>query len=198
MTIPEIPVDNDRLARFSCEEFCEMANAGLFGHRRVELIAGKITSMSPISPPHAAAVSIISDYFTTRLKGRFWVRSQDPINLAAIASMPQPDIVACELRPDRYAFAQPKPGECILLIEVALSSLDFDRVTKRKLYAAAGIREYWILNLRDRQLERFVDGDGEDYPAPTILSEGQSLRHDLLGEVHVADLLPMAAPEALA
>jgi Uma2 family endonuclease len=90
------------------------------------------------------------------------IRCQDPITLPN-NSEPEPDIVIARLREDNYLDSHPTPADIILVIEVADSTLGFDRNTKAPLYAAAGISEYWIVNLVDDRLEVYSQPEGDIY-----------------------------------
>lgn len=88
-------------------------------------------------------------------------------------SEPEPDIVAAAYRKDSYRSGHPTPSEVSLIIEVADSSLEYDRSTKKELYAGAGIPEYWIVNIPDRQLEVFRQPKGSDYDKEEVLLPGE-------------------------
>ena len=93
---------------------------------RVELIEGEILVMPPIGPEHAWNVDLASDFITRRIDERFIVRSQNPVRLSD-ASEPQPDIAIILRRPEGYLAAHPTPADVLLIIEVADSSLEYDR-----------------------------------------------------------------------
>ena len=190
-----ITVDPDRITTWSVDQYVAMVESGALLHNRVELIAGKIVDMSPISNPHAAGVNILADVIRDVQTPRLEVRSEQHVDLSPVASMPQPDIAVCAWRRDRYGLRAPSVADIYLVVEVASSSLDYDRTTKRELYSAAGIAEYWIVNLKDRQLERFLpDGEGKYPREGVVFAEGARFTHPIVGEIVGADILPMAAP----
>ena len=132
-----------------------MAEAGILTEDdRVELINGEIIRMAAIGSRHAACVSRINALFSRLLAGHATISVQNPVRLGDL-SEPEPDLALLLPREDFYAGAHPGPGDVLLLIEVADSSLDFDRQTKVPLYATAGIAELWIVNLAQRQVEVF-------------------------------------------
>ena len=179
-------------ARWTLAQYEQLVDTGLLEGRRVELIAGIITEMSPASNPHDACVSITADWARERLGRSCYVREEKGVDLPDNESVPEPDIVVCARRRDFYAHAKPQPEDVVLLAEVAASSLNYDRRVKAPLYAAAGIPEYWTVNLVDRQLEVYLPGDEVGaYAEPQIYREGDRFEHALLGSVAVADLLPM-------
>jgi Uma2 family endonuclease len=140
--------------RFTLDEYHRMGEVGiLHENSRVELIEGEIIEMAQIGSRHAAAVARISAYFTARVSERATIWSQNPVLLPRHASEPQPDVVLLERRADFYANALPEPGDVRLLIEVADSSLAYDRSTKVPLYARAGIAEIWIVDIDHRRVE---------------------------------------------
>lgn len=147
--------------RFSVDEYHLMGAAGLFDEDdRVELLDGEVVEMAPIGSRHAAAVKWFIDWATSRLGDRVVVGAQDPVGLSE-RSEPQPDLTLLQRRPDYYAAAHPTPGEVILLIEVADTTLRSDRGVKVPLYAAAGITEVWLVDLPGRQVHCFRQ------PSPT-------------------------------
>jgi Uma2 family endonuclease len=138
------PVPRHRLTR---RDYYCMGEAGILREGdRVELLEGLLVDMSPIGPRHAIVTANLNELLVTAFAGRARVRCQDPVVLND-GSEPQPDL-ALVRRPWRgYPHTHPGPDDIFLLIEVADSSLDFDRLVKLELYARAGIREVWIVDL---------------------------------------------------
>ena len=157
-TAPPPQIVNRR--RFTVAELYVMDEAGIFvGDERIELLDGEIIVMPPIGEPHADGTDRLSAYLNYRLHDRARVRVQGPVQLSD-DSLPQPDIAVMRLRDDYHRQA-PTPADVFLLVEVADSSLEYDRGVKLPRYAAAGIPEVWIVNLRARQVEAYdnpVDG----------------------------------------
>ena len=112
---------------------------------RVELIRGEIVEMSPIGRRHRAFVDNLAELLITRLAGRVRVSVQGPIVLAH-DSEPEPDLAIYRLRPVPYKNREAHAEDALLLIEVAESSLAYDRSTKLRLYAETGIPEYWVVD----------------------------------------------------
>ena len=147
--------------RFTVAEYYAMADAGVLAHtERVELLDGEIIVMPPIGNRHQSGVDRLGETWILQLQGRAHVRVQGPVRLDD-GSEPQPDLMLLSRRDDFYETAHPGPSDVMLLIEVADSTLEFDRNEKLQLYASAGIPEVWIVNLRDRRVEAYtapVDG----------------------------------------
>ena len=195
-TAAAITVDPARLTTWTVDQYVGMVESGALLHNRVELIAGRIVDMSPVSNPHAAGVNILADAFRDAPTQKLEVRTEQHVDLSPVGSMPQPDIAVCAWRRDRYGASAPTVSDIHLVVEVAQSSLGYDRTTKRDLYEAAGIPEYWIVNLVDRQLERFLPGADGKYPREGVaVGEGERFEHGLVGEVVVAEVLPMMGAE---
>ncbi|MDQ3703195.1 MAG: Uma2 family endonuclease [Chloroflexota bacterium] len=136
--------------RFTVDEYFEMARAGILTEDdRVELIDGQIIQMSPIGDPHAEAVNRCNWAFVGLMAaGRVMTSIQNPIRVDRYND-PQPDVV---LVPPGLRGA-PRVADVLLVIEVADSSLIFDRHTKLPLYARAGIREAWLVDLKAEAVE---------------------------------------------
>src|ERR1043166_1075223 len=136
---------------FTRAEYHRMGEVGIFSEDdRVELIKGEIVKMSPIGRHHVAFVNNLNQLLVTRLAGRAIVSVQNPVVLSD-DNEPQPDVTV--LRPRSSQQAQPAVAAVLLLIEVAQTSLRYDRVTKRPLYAEAGIPEYWIVDCGAESIE---------------------------------------------
>ena len=150
---------------FTHVEYHAMDDAGIFPpDERVQLVAGEIVVMSPMGSRHAAGVCLLTDEFATsgRLAGRALVRVQLPLVIPDF-SEPEPDFMLLVRRDDRYALAHPRPEDVLLLVEAADSTLAYDRRVKLPLYAAAGIPESWLLNLRDDVIEAHADPSPDGY-----------------------------------
>lgn len=145
--------------------------AGVFGDLRVELIDGEVVQMSPMKARHAAAIVIASRHLESAFGAQFHARAQLPLVLSD-RSEPEPDVAIVKGRPQDYIPQHPHAAE--LIVEISESTLQFDRVKKARLYASAGIREYWIINLQDNQIEVFREPNGNaGYGERLILKRGE-------------------------
>jgi Uma2 family endonuclease len=161
---------------FTVAEFERMGEAGIFAKdARLELIEGEIVEMSPIGSRHAACVKFLSRYLNRAIGDEALVSTQDPIQLDDY-SEPQPDVALLRLRDDFYRHAHPTPDDVLLIIEVADTTLDYDRLVKVPLYARAGIREVWIVNLPAEQIEIYAEPAGDAYQIIKQLKRGEEAR----------------------
>jgi Uma2 family endonuclease len=139
--------------RFSVEEYHRMAGAGLFGDDdRVELVEGEIIDMAPIGSRHAACVDRLNRLLVSRLGERAIVRVQSPVRLSDL-SEPQPDVAVLAPRRDFYAGAHPGPADVLVVVEVADTTVAWDRGVKVPLYARAGVAEVWLVDLAGETVE---------------------------------------------
>jgi Uma2 family endonuclease len=139
-------------------EYDRMVALGFFHEERLELIHGTLLRMSPIGADHADAVDRLMELFVLRLAGRARVRIQHPL-AASDDSEPEPDVAVVPLGD----YSKEHPGRALLVIEVAVSSLAYDRETKGALYAASGVPEYWIVDVVGRAIEVHTEPDGARY-----------------------------------
>lgn len=178
--------------RFTTAEYEQIAAAGVFGaDDRYELLEGEIVVMSPLGPQHSAAVTRLTELLYALGNPDVTIRVQDPVRLGDYSS-PQPDIAIANRRNDRYAGGHPEPEDILLLIEVAESSLTYDRDVKVPIYARAGIAEVWLVALLPQVVEVYrapsENGYGEkrtarrgDTLAPLALPEMAVKIDDILG-----------------
>jgi hypothetical protein len=159
--------------KFSTAEYYRMAETGIIHpEARVELLDGEIIDMSPIGPFHGGVTKWLLSFFVQHAKGRWIVSVQDPVHLDD-HSEPEPDLVLLKPRPGGYKDRHPIPSDIFLLIEVADSSLTYDRGRKLKAYARAGIPEVWIANLSDVVLEVYRDPKPGEYGSLKTLRPGE-------------------------
>jgi Uma2 family endonuclease len=131
---------------FTVDDYERMVETGILTEQdRVELLRGEILDKMTIGDPHCACVKRLNNGLSRLVGELALVSVQDPIGLDD--SEPEPDIALLRPSKDFYLSGKPVPADIFLLIEVADSSLDFDRTVKGPLYAENGIREYWIVNL---------------------------------------------------
>jgi len=150
---------------------------------RVELIEGELIDMTPIGSRHANLVDVLAQILVRRLPAGCRVRVQNPLRLGE-SSEPQPDIAV--VRDRSYAAAHPEAADVLLLIEVADTTLEFDRDIKLPLYARHGIPECWLIDVAGRQLSIHrepAEGEYRHICRPTsgktlhlLASDGPALR----------------------
>ena len=176
---------------FTVDEYYLMAEVGILKEDdRLELIDGRIVPMSPAGSRHAACVKRLNALLGAALGPRATVSVQDPIRLDLL-SEPQPDVALLRPRDDFYVDAHPDPSDVLLLVEVADTSEDYDREVKLPLYAQAGIRELWIVCLRDDLILVHSEPVGRAYREVWQASRGESIevRHVPNLTIPVADVL---------
>jgi Uma2 family endonuclease len=182
-----------RVARrpITVAEFLRMAEVGILNPRdRVELIEGELIAMAPIGPNHAGTVIALNDCLAAATRGRALVSPQNPVQLDG-RNLPQPDYAVLVPRPDHYRTAHPRPQDVLLLIEVADSSLEYDRGVKRALYARHGISEFWIVNLIDGDVEVCRSPGPDGYASVTTVGRNDVLEPERLpgARIKVTDIL---------
>lgn len=166
-TVVEPAVQHETIRHFSLEEYHWLIEQGFFHEdERVELIEGVLHKMSPKGLRHAACLTRALRFFNAALGDRACVRAQDPITLPDSISEPEPDLVVARRRDDDYVNHHPLPEDVALVVEIANSSLEYDRRVKVPLYAAAGITEYWIVNLREDLIEVYRQPTSPDAGVP--------------------------------
>lgn len=147
----------------SVAAYHRMGEAGVFGpNDRVELLDGRIYEMTPIGSRHADFVDRLNELFVKAAPAGIKVRIQNPILLAP-NSEPEPDLALLLPREQPYAERHPEPQDLALVVEVADSSLEYDRETKLPLYAAAGIPEVWLFDLKNDRAEVFRRPSADGY-----------------------------------
>lgn len=168
-------------AKWTIDEYHRMIKAGILDDRHVELLNGEIIEMSPEGFSHAGLIDADGRYLERLLEGRAIVRRGHPITLPN-NSEPEPDLAIVEPLEELY-FSEHHPyvENIFWLIEFSESSLSKDTELKRKTYAAAGIREYWVVNLKTRELMVYRDPVDGDYQSEVRLTAG--------------DVYPLAFPE---
>ena len=176
--------------RWSRAEFERMAAAGVFEpDARLELIDGEVLRMPPQSTRHFTAIRLAEQRLAEVFGAGHDVRSQGPLALDG-HSEPEPDIAVVMGSPRDYADAH--PATAVLVLEIADSSLGFDRIAKKRLYARAGIPEYWILDLNAAALEVYREPRGDDFLSKQTIGRDGGVAPLAAPEMPVAvtDLLP--------
>lgn len=147
--------------RITAQEFRKMAEAGVFGDR-VELIRGEIVTMAPIGQRHAGLVSRLIHLFAPQATRQATVSVQGPLALPGDHEV-YPDFMLLRYRHDDYTSGIPTAADALLVVEVADTSLAYDRTIKVPLYAQAGIRELWLLAIPEVRLWVYRQPHSETY-----------------------------------
>jgi len=185
------------LHRFTVEEYLQLSRIGVVhADDNLELIEGVIVDKMTQNPPHAVCVTRLNRLLLQQLDDRWSVRSQTVLGLAD--SLPEPDFVIAVGPDDRYARSHPAPADTALVIEVSHDTLQYDRRTKGRVYARAGVARYWIVNLVDRQIEQYADPDSAavepSYRLKQVYREHETVTFQPDGKttisLKVADTLP--------
>ena len=177
--------------RFTADEFERMGEVGILSEiDRVELIDGAILTMSPIGSRHDAAVTRATHAFVRQAGDDALVRIQQPIRLNPFTE-PEPDIALIRRRADFYASAHPGARDLLLVVEIADSSLLYDRDFKSRLYAGFGVVEYWLVDINARIVTCCAESDGNTFSQSHSYQRGQNVTPRLLPQCSIAvdDLL---------
>jgi Uma2 family endonuclease len=173
--------------RFKRDEYDRLVEIGLFVDERIELIDGLLVEMSPQGAAHAYAVRQLNMLLTRAIGDRALVQIQSPLAVND-DSEPEPD-VALVPKAD-YSRAHPK--RALLVVEVADDSIRKDRLIKARLYALAGVPEYWIVNLSNRAVEVLRAPSSNGYLRVTSFASGEVVSPEAFPDLVLAvdEILP--------
>ncbi len=159
---------------FTVDAYQRLAELGVLREdERVELIAGQVVEMSPIGDRHASCVRRLNRFLSGALGNLAIVDVQNPVVLGE-HDAPQPDLVLLRPRADAYP-KHPRAGDILLMIEVADTTVAYDRDIKMPLYARAGIPETWLVDLPADRIDVYRDPVGGQYATVQSVSRGAVL-----------------------
>lgn len=193
---PVLP-QGSHLRRFTVDEYHAMARNGILTEDdAVELLEGWLVHKMTKNPPHTATTRYTRAALEKCLPSGYFVDSQEPITLSD--SEPEPDVFIVRGTLDDYTRTHPHGQDVVLVVEVADSSLEQDRSTKKRVYARDGVAVYWIANLVDAQIEVYTQPSGPvrspDYGSKLVYRSGDAIPvvidGTIIGTINVAELLP--------
>lgn len=160
---------------WTVDSFYRAVDAGVFDEpNRLELINGDIRTKEQVNPPHAILTEEIARLFRQLFEPTFRVREEKPIHIANDGE-PVPDVAVVAEKLGGYRKQHPTPEETLLVVEVAYSSEDYDKGDKARLYAAGGVKEYWLSLIKRRQLLVYRNPVAGRYGEPVTLTEQDSI-----------------------
>ncbi|MGI8855059.1 MAG: Uma2 family endonuclease [Thermomicrobiales bacterium] len=180
--------------RFTVADYEQMVSIGIFAEDdRVELLEGEIITMSPIGDRHVGCINALTDLLAEVARQSAIISVQNPIRLSD-NSQPQPDIAL--VRRSAFTHAVPMAADVLLVIEIANSSLGYDRTLKLPRYAAAGIPEAWLIDLGAETIERHTEPRDGYYRFAAFAMRGDTLASTVLPALTIpADLVLGPAEE---
>ncbi len=176
--------------RWTRADYERVIEAGGFGPEdRIELLDGELWEMTPQGSRHAAVRGLVFEALRKAFDEDCSVRGQNPIALDD-ASEPEPDVAV--VRGAHRDYLDAHPQEALLLVEIAESSLAYDRGRKLRAYARNGMPEYWVVDLTANTLEVYRDPASDSYRAKRVLCRGDSVTPLYAPDatIPVVDLLP--------
>lgn len=183
---------NLKLRQISVKEYDAMIKNGVFDENdRIELLNGAIIEKMPKGTKHSSANDRAARIFYRILGEKVIVRNQNPIWLDEF-SEPEPDIVLAAIDENEYEGTHPKPEDIFLILEISDSTLNYDRNAKSLAYSKAGIRQYLLLNVRDRTIEDYREPAADGFGSKKTYRAGQAFNLAAFPEIflQVSDFLP--------
>lgn len=171
--------------KFTVEQYHKMVQYSILTEdERVELIRGEIIEMSPIGTKHAACVNRLVKLLIQRLGDRAIVAPQNPVVLNN-DSEPQPDLTVLQPHEDFYENSHPQPKDIFLIIEVAGTTVKYDREVKIPLYAENNIAEVWLVDINEQCVEVYREPVTNEYQNVRQFMRGESLAIQVFPDVNL-------------
>jgi Uma2 family endonuclease len=189
-TTIELPSTN--LKYWTVEDYYRMSDLGILDpNERTELLAGQIVIMTAKGTPHVVTLQLLANSLEQQLNRSALIRTQDPIRLDNF-SEPEPDLALVKGTILDYTEHHPVPEDIYLVVEVADSTLKQDCEVKDKLYARSSIAEYWVVDIKNRQVQIFRHPTATGYTSQLILTEAHSVSPLAFPElvISIASILP--------
>jgi len=176
-------LEHPRRHAVSAREYLRMGEAGVFApDARLELIEGEIIEMAPIGPPHASVVAVLNRLFVPQVGDQALVWVQTTVVLGKW-TVPEPDLAILAPRKDFYSSRLPSAADILLAVEVSDSTLAFDLGRKALLYARAGIRELWVVDVNAREVHVHRGPAESGYAEVTVAAGEDTVRCLALPEI---------------
>lgn len=185
------PADTRGRYAFTVRDYHQLVEAGHFTRAdRIELINGELTLMPPIGPEHSYHTRRITNVLPDELPPGVLLQMNEPITIPD-HSEPQPDAAIVKARADGYRKAHPGPKDVLLIIEVADSSVEFDMQVKSRLYARAGIPEYWVVDVKECCVHVHTNPAQRGYKTIQVHAKGDAIKSRAVSglAVKASDLL---------
>ncbi len=183
------PLQTPQPVRFTVQDYHRLVELGFLGEDdHIELIRGELIQMAARGTAHETCIRRLLRHLPPLIQNRATLQCQSPITLS-FDGEPEPDFSIVQNRDDDYAAAHPTPEETLLVMEVADSSLEYDRTVKLSLYAEARIQDYWLFNVLDRYLEAYSE------PAEVVPGQFSYLNRQIVTAQAAIALPPL--PEAM-
>jgi Uma2 family endonuclease len=161
--------------KFRSDEIYKMIKAGILPEESGwELIHGEIVRRMSIRSRHVGTVIRMSKLFEQRFGEYVFVSAQNPVHIDEY-NEPEPDIALLKPREDFYTTSLPLPTDVLLLVEISDLTIEYDRETKKIIYAAAGIEEFWLVNLKNNTIESYSQPKNGNYRLARILESGETI-----------------------
>jgi Uma2 family endonuclease len=157
--------------KWTIERYHRAIEAGIFDDQSIELWRGDLIVMPPEREPHAYYNTEAADYLRTLLGERAKIRDAKPVTLPN-NSEPAPDIAIVKPLGEVYLEHHPYPENIFWIIEFSNATLNQDLGEKKDIYAEAGITEYWVVNLKSKQLQVFRNLKNGQYETELTLTTG--------------------------
>lgn len=190
---PTFPLESSSLKCWTVQDYHRMSELGILNpDERTELIAGQITLMAAKGTFLVTALGLLARVLDKLLAEQSaFVKTQDPIQLDDF-SEPEPDLTIVKGTILDYADHHPRPNQVYLVVEVADSTLKYDCEVKDKVYAQAGIDDYWVLDVKNRQLHIFRNPISTGYTSHLILKEPNQISPLFFGNLilNLTSILP--------
>ena len=165
------------------DQFQKMCDSGIITpDERVELVDGELIAIPPMNAPHASIVTRMAYMLMERLRGRALVWQQMPL-VVSERSEPFPDIALLRLREDFYRTRLPNRDDHFAVVEVSDTMLPYDRGAKLRMYAKAGIGDYWIVDVNGETIEMCRDPHELGYGSRTVATKGASVAFAAFADV---------------
>jgi Uma2 family endonuclease len=173
LSTPHVGPSDERL--FTREELNRIIEAGLFANdtRRIELIHGRLLVVPPEGPLHASSATDLRERMSTAYAGSGHVRDAKPLD-CGLHEQPEPDLAVIVGSPRDYHDRHPTGDETLLVVEISRTTLVRDH-EKAEIYAAAGVPEYWLVDLLNRRIELHRDPRGDRYALMQLYGEDDEL-----------------------
>jgi Uma2 family endonuclease len=170
---------------FTVNEYHKMIDSGLFvGNSNYELIEGEIIKKMTQGEYHISCINRLNRIFSRRCGDEVIVSIQNAITISDI-SEPEPDVTLLRFQEDFYASGKATTKDVLLLIEVSDSTVSYDRTTKIRLYAEAGVQEVWLVNLPKQVLEVHSEPNNGKYKLVKKLSKNEIISPKLLPDINI-------------